>query len=133
MALSYQFIIAASSRDFSDLDKIYYYCKYCKVKNVSLVFLSENCSPPPLPPPPPTPIMVQVNYDLDSINHQADLDFFTAYNGVYVDNDINDDPYFGVNLSSCYHTNSSLADLCSNVKSPIYLSINIQSLLSKYE
>ena len=77
--------------------------------------------------------MVQVNYDLDSINQQADLDFFTAYNRVYIDNEVNDDPYFGVNLSSCYHTSSSLADLCNNEKSPIYLSINIQSLLSKYE
>jgi hypothetical protein len=45
---------------------------------------------------------------------------------------INDDPYFGVNISSLYHDSTSLANLCITVKSSVILSINIQSLMSKH-
>ncbi len=42
--------------------------------------------------------------DLDAINSRADLDFFTVNNNLYVDEVVNDDPYFGVKLSSKYHS-----------------------------
>jgi hypothetical protein len=63
----------------------------------------------------------------------AELDFFTSYNLNYRDLFVNDDPYFGVTVDSSYHDISSLSDLCSRHKSPVYLSINIQSLMSKHE
>jgi hypothetical protein len=71
--------------------------------------------------------------DLDAINSRADLDFFTVYNNLYVDEVVNDDPYFGVKLSSKYHSIESLSSLCNNQKSAVYLSLNVQSLLSKHE
>jgi len=63
----------------------------------------------------------------------AELDFFTSYNLNYRDLIINDDPYFGVTVNSSYHDVNSLSALCTRYKSPIYLSINIQSLMSKHE
>jgi hypothetical protein len=86
------------------------------------------CSPPPTPPPPapsPPPMFVQSN-DLDSLNAKADLEFFTFYENDYRDNTVNDDPYFGVNLSSKFYDIDTLSSLCVKEKSAIYLSINIQ-------
>jgi hypothetical protein len=74
-----------------------------------------------------------VNPDLETINSQADLDFFTAYNVMYLDEQVNDDPYYGVNLSSNFHNSESLSNLCVHQKSPVYLSLNVQSLQSKHE
>ncbi len=61
------------------------------------------------------------------------MDFFTSYNAVYRDNILNDDPFFGINLESSYHDIDSLANLCNQKKSAIYLSLNVQSLMSKHE
>jgi hypothetical protein len=77
--------------------------------------------------------MFRVNTDLNVINEMADLDFFTSYNAVYRDNILNDDPLFGINLDSSYHDIESLANLCNQKKSAIYLSLNVQSLMSKHE
>ncbi len=75
---------------------------------------------------------MQIAPDLNLLNVQAELDFFTSYNNTYRDVMINDDPYFGVNISSLYHDSTSLANLCITVKSSVILSINIQSLMSKH-
>ncbi len=68
------------------------------------------------------------NHELDTINRRADLDFFTSYNRLYVDEDVNDDPYFGVKLSSNFNNIDSLAAMCAKQKSAVYLSLNVQSL-----
>jgi hypothetical protein len=71
--------------------------------------------------------------DLNVINDKAELDFFTSYNTVYRDENLNDDPFFGINLHSNFHDIDSLADLCKQNKSSVYLSLNVQSLMSKHE
>ncbi len=73
------------------------------------------------------------NVDIVTLNSSADLDFFSSYNRLYRDLDVNDDPYYGLNISSSYHDPISLSMLCNNRKSSVFLSINIQSLLSKHE
>ncbi len=70
------------------------------------------------------------DYDLQTINNRSDLKFWEQYDRIYKDNVLNDDPYFGLNIHCKYHTVESLATF---VKCPIYISINIQSLHSKYE
>jgi hypothetical protein len=69
---------------------------------------------------------------LDTLNSQADLDFFSSYNNVYRDFAVNDDPYFGITISSNFHDIQSLSNMCRNERSGIFLSINIQSLISKH-
>jgi hypothetical protein len=71
--------------------------------------------------------------DVDSltvINNREDLCFWQGYNRIYRDTDLNDDPYFGVQISCKYHNLTSLSE---TVNEPIFLSVNIQSLLSKHE
>ncbi len=77
--------------------------------------------------------MFRAYNDLNVINAKADLDFFTSYNTVYRDENLNDDPFYGINLNSKFHDTDSLAELCNLNKSSIYLSINVQSLMSKHE
>jgi hypothetical protein len=96
--------------------------------------------PPPHPaPPPPSPLSpapppsMQNNMDIVTLNLMADLDFFSLYNQLYRDLDINDDPYYGLNIPSGFHDPVTLYNMCSNYKSSVFLSINIQSLLSKHE
>jgi hypothetical protein len=69
---------------------------------------------------------------LEALNINEQLDFFTGYNRVYQDNAVYDNPYYAMQISSIYDIESlSGAEF---VKSkPIYLSINIQSLQSKFE
>jgi hypothetical protein len=115
---------------------------YCTITliRVTWLLLGTACPPPPPSPPPLSPplphspsyVMPIVN-DLDTLNLRADLDFFSVYNSIYVDEAVNDDPYFGVKLSSKFHSIESLSSLCSNQKSAVYLSLNVQSLLSKHE
>ncbi len=52
---------------------------------------------------------------------------------MYRDENLNDDPFFGINLHSNFHDIDSLADLCKQNKSSVYLSLNVQSLMSKHE
>jgi hypothetical protein len=70
--------------------------------------------------------------NLDALNSQADLDFFSSYNNIYRDLAVNDDPYYGINISSNFHDIQSLSNTCANEKNGMYLSINIQSLMSKH-
>jgi hypothetical protein len=84
--------------------------------------------PHPVPPPP-----MQNDINIATLNLSAELDFFTLYNRLYRDLDINDDPYYGINMSSSYHDSASLSTMCINRKSSVFLSINIQSLMSKHE
>ncbi len=76
---------------------------------------------------------MQNDIDIVTLNSSAELDFFSSYNRLYRDLDINEDPYYGLNMSSSYHDSISLSMLCNNRKSSVFLSINIQSLLSKHE
>jgi exonuclease III len=77
--------------------------------------------------------MARADNGLNIINTQAELDFFTSYNEVYRDDNLNDDPFFGVNLNSSFQDIESLADICKQSKRSIYLSLNVQSLMSKHE
>jgi hypothetical protein len=87
----------------------------------------------PRPNPPPTLLLSHVNdLNLDALNSQADLDFFSSYNNIYRDIAVNDDPYYGINISSNFHDKQSLSNTCANEKNGMYLSINIQSLMSKH-
>jgi hypothetical protein len=70
------------------------------------------------------------DYDLQFMNNRNDLKFWEQYDRIYKDNVLNDDPYFGLNIDCRFHTVESLA---SFAKGPIYISINVQSLLSKYD
>ncbi len=73
-----------------------------------------------------------MNFDnsLQNINGDFNLDFTEHYNRVYRDYELNDDPYFGVNINCVYY---DIPSLSASIKGPIYLSINIQSLMSKHE
>jgi len=68
--------------------------------------------------------------DVHLINNRGDLDFLEQYNRVYVDAEVNDDPYFGVNIQCKFH---NLFTLSQTVNKSIFISINIQSLQSKHE
>jgi hypothetical protein len=84
--------------------------------------------PPPRPPPPPT-----VD-NLSALNDAAYLDFRTVYNHVYQDvNDNLNDPYSDLTINSKFYDVYSLPTILNDNLSPIFLSINIQSLMSKYD
>jgi hypothetical protein len=74
--------------------------------------------------------MVVESPEIINMNSRADLDFFHIYNELYRDNEVNDDPYFGVDISSKFYDIESLANLGGKTA---FLSINIQSLHSKHE
>ena len=100
--------------------------------------MCENLIPsqlfPPFPPPTtPLPFMMDNSEDVDALNDNDDLDFFTGYNRNYYDMYVNDDPYFGVQLSSQFYDSLTLSNAEFVKTSPIFLNINIQSLQSKYE
>jgi len=63
----------------------------------------------------------------------AELDFFTEYNREYHDSEVDDDPYFGINVSSKFYDAQSLATAEFVKNAPLYISVNIQSLQSKFE
>ncbi len=77
--------------------------------------------------------MAQIISSIDALNAMADLDFFTVYNRNYRDIMINNDPYFGIEILSLFHDSTSLSNACAKYKSSVFLSINIQSLMSKHE
>jgi hypothetical protein len=68
--------------------------------------------------------------NLAAINRRNDLNFFESYNQIYRDAELNDDPYFGIEITCNYNGISSLASISDG---PIFLSVNIQSLHSKHE
>jgi exonuclease III len=71
---------------------------------------------------------MEFTQNLTLLNSRADLNFLDGYNKVYRDSDLNDDPYFGLSISCDFHNIASLSQLTTD---PIFLSINIQSLMSK--
>jgi len=77
------------------------------------------------PSPPPDSINV--------LNDTANLDFRTVYANLYRDFDYDNDPYSNVVISSKYYDMCSLPAQLNGHDSPLFLSINIQSLNSKYE
>jgi hypothetical protein len=68
--------------------------------------------------------------NLTAINSRNDLNFFGNYNQIYRDAELNDDPYFGIEITCNYNDVSSLASISEG---PLFLSINVQSLHSKHE
>jgi exonuclease III len=89
-------------------------------------------SPPtrPHPPPsPPPPLPYDAIYEL---NRNPVLDFQHQYNRLYNDENLDDDPYSNFNIASKFHDLNSISHLCANGQ-PIYISLNIQSLNSKFE
>jgi exonuclease III len=69
---------------------------------------------------------------IDALNRKAELDFFTEYNREYHDVEVDDDPYFGINVNSKYYDIENLAATEFVKATPLYISINIQSLQSKF-
>jgi hypothetical protein len=96
--------------------------------------LPGSAPPPPTPTPPPPTQFAMLNANcIEALNDMAELDFFTEYNREYHDVEIDDDPYFGINVSSKFYDLNSLAsaEFVKNV--PLIISLNIQSLQSKFE
>jgi hypothetical protein len=73
-----------------------------------------------------------LNY-IEALNLRDDLDFFAGYNRLYHDIEIDDDPYIGIQTSSLYYDANSLTNSEILKSVPLYLSINIQSLQSKFD
>jgi len=69
---------------------------------------------------------------IDALNRKAELDFFTEYNREYHDVEVDDNPYFGINVNSKYYDIENLAATEFVKATPLYISINIQSLQSKF-
>jgi exonuclease III len=67
------------------------------------------------------------------LNENEELDFRTMYNQFFRESDIVKDPYVNVNVVSKYYDMYNLSLDVNLSKSPIFLSVNIQSLNSKYE
>ncbi len=73
------------------------------------------------------------NYGLlDGINSDPTLDACTLLNS-YVDDDENVSQFFQTRIQSSYHDVTSFKDLFNRSSNPLILSLNIQSLNSKYE
>jgi hypothetical protein len=96
----------------------------------TLTYILYRLLPPPRPPRPPPPPPYPYMDNLEAINRRADLNFFECYNQIYRDDVLNDYPYFGIDLTCNYIDVNSIYSLPS---SPLFLSINIQSLHSKHE
>jgi hypothetical protein len=95
------------------------------------VFITVLPPPPPRPPPPP-PVMLNTEC-IDALNSRADLDFFTEYNKEYLDPEVDDDPFFGINVSSKFYDVDSLSATEFIKNTLLFISLNIQSLQSKFE
>ena len=86
-------------------------------------------TPPPQPlPPPPT----GNNTGLLSLESNNDLDFRFQYEALYNDENLYEDPYSNINLCSKFYDMDSVLNLSANGHS-LYLSLNIQSLNSKFD
>ena len=73
------------------------------------------------------------NYGLlDDINSDLTLDACTLLNS-YVDDDENVSQFFQTRIQSSYHDVTSFKDQFNRSSNPLILSLNIQSLNSKYE
>ncbi len=82
--------------------------------------------PPPPPPPPP-------HNSLLALNNAADLDFRNSYDLILREFDENVyEPYSNVDITSNYYDMYTLPSISHDDTSPLFLSINIQSLNSKH-
>jgi hypothetical protein len=70
--------------------------------------------------------------ELDFLNNDLSLDFLHTYYTKYTDAEPETDPYASRAINSMYYNMSSLSQL-QNADSPLYISLNIQSLNSKFE
>jgi hypothetical protein len=87
-----------------------------------------NGVPPPPTSPPPPPVD-----SLTVLNNAADLDLKYSYDLMLRDFDDNVfEPYSNVVITSKYYDMYTLPSILNDDKSPIFLSINIQSLNSKH-
>jgi hypothetical protein len=98
---------------------------YNNVCNVNVGFIITVLLPPP-------PVMLNPEC-IDVLNSRADLDFFTEYNKEYLDHEVDDDPFFGINVSSQFYDIATLSATEFIKNMPLYISLNIQSLQSKFE
>jgi len=71
--------------------------------------------------------------ELNLLNNDMSLDFLHQYNQIYIDQDRETDPYMNRNLNCQFHNMSALSSIPNAEIMPIYLSVNIQSLNSKFE
>jgi hypothetical protein len=69
---------------------------------------------------------------LTSLNHNASYDLKTSAQFLY-ENDDWPNPYLHVNIDSKFFDTDSFYSKFSNHPHPVFLSINIQSLMSKYD
>jgi hypothetical protein len=77
--------------------------------------------------------MLNNDMELLVLNENVDLDFFNMYNRLYHDNEIDDDPYTGITLSCKFYDINTLHSEPFLVNNSIFISINIQSLYSKFD
>jgi hypothetical protein len=88
----------------------------------------SQCGSTPSPHPPAQ------NADcVNVLNDAEELDFRTQYDIVFREGDLNDDPFAGININSKFYYMYTLPSILKDDVSPIYLSINIQSLNSKFD
>jgi hypothetical protein len=70
--------------------------------------------------------------ELNLLNNDMSLDFLYQYNLKFVDNDRETDPYSTRIINSAFYNMSSLVNVENVDNNPLYLSVNIQSLNSKF-
>lgn len=71
--------------------------------------------------------------DLISLNNNNNLDFLYKFQNSLNDNPNEENPYLNVQINSKFHDINSLLSIPNICNSPIYLSLNAQSLNSKFE
>jgi hypothetical protein len=92
-------------------------------------------APPPLSPLPPPHTPPMLNNRMPSVielENNAELDFRKVYNEVFQDENLFDDPYANVTLDSKFYNLDTIESI-RNSGNALYLSLNIQSLNSKFD
>jgi hypothetical protein len=84
------------------------------------------------PPRPPTPPVLSADC-VSSFNNAEELDFRTYYADITRDENDDVDPFLNININSKYYDMYSLPSILNDSTSPIYFSVNIQSLNSKFK
>ena len=71
--------------------------------------------------------------DIFNLNQNNNLDFLHQFDRLLNNNDLQDNPYLNIQLNSNYHDQNSILQIPNILNSPVYLSLNTQSLNSKFE
>ncbi len=100
---------------------------------VTLPSLYPPHPPTPLAPFTPPNIIMCVPDNIVSLNNNEELDFRTSYNLVFRDADIIEDPFANLNVVSNYYDMYTISSDPRLINTPLFLSVNIQSLNSKYQ